>query len=311
MRWDLACAVFAGHATQYNPTFFTQPSVCGLCSTLPPLANISMICLALSVVHLKVDPLVPPVRTHRPAVAVAMLPLFLASWPQLVACLWDPNTPQLAAAAAPLVGIVGALVASSRAAAHAAEAAEAGEDAAAPAAPAPAPHLPPPPPATLLVDWLLPLLTGAVPLPTGAPAPPPLQALLCKTLVYALLQLPSCNSQQDSAATPTAAAPAPAPLSSAAPVQGEHTGSSTTAAKAPTPLLTAPVPAAAAALLRAQAASVATAVQQLLEAEATPPELLGPLLTLLLEVVRLAHTAVTGRCVAGVVLWCCGEAGFV
>jgi hypothetical protein len=60
-----------------------------------------------------------------------MLPLFMASWPPLVACLWDTATPQLAAAAAPLVGLVGALVASSRAAVGAPAAQKAGGSAAA------------------------------------------------------------------------------------------------------------------------------------------------------------------------------------
>jgi hypothetical protein len=60
-------------------------------------------------------------------------------------------------------------------------------------------------------------------------------------------------------------------------------------------LLTAPVPHAAAELLQQHAAAVMAAVQQLLEAVSTPPELLGPLLQLLLEVIRLAHVVVTGE----------------
>lgn len=254
-----------------------------------------------------------------------MLPLFLSKWPQLVACLWDTSTPQLAAAAAPLLGIVGALVASSRAAAAAAEAASAaaaaagapGQLVAASAAPA-ASHGPPPPPASLLFDWVLPLLTGAVPLPTGAPAPAQLQVLLCKTLAYALQQLPSCDAPGDASqpgqhtrqaqtigdATGAGVSPelsgsasAPAVAAVAAGEAGAAAATGATAASAAGAkgkLLTAPVPPVAAEQLQLHAAAVMRAVQQLLEAASTPPELLGPLLQLLLEVIRLTHTVASG-----------------
>lgn len=271
---------------------------------------------------------------HRPAVAVAMLPLFLPRWPQLVACLWDPSTPQLAAAAAPLLGIVGALVASSRAAAATADAAstpsaQAEGDSSTPAStspPAPAAaalredtrtavsNEPPPPPASLLFDWLVPLLTGAVPLPTGVPAPLQLQALICKTLAYALQQLPSTTSTAgaaatttttgtDSTTTPPHAARAQQdqqgprqvqPGPQAAGTSGQPGPAAAGAGKGSRLLLTVPVPPAAAEQLQQHAAGVMRAVQQLLEAVSTPPELLGPLLQLLLEVVRLAHTVITG-----------------
>jgi hypothetical protein len=55
------------------------------------------------------------------------------------------------------------------------------------------------------------------------------------------------------------------------------------------------VPPVAAEQLQLHAAAVLRAVQQLLEAVSTPPELLGPVLQLLLEVIRLAHSVVTGR----------------
>eukprot|EP00775_Hariotina_reticulata_P008457 gene8457-8641_t len=61
-------------------------------------------------------------QAQRPAVAVALLPWFLSSWPQLVSCLWDSTVPQLPAAVAPLLGLIGSLVASSSAAAAAAAA---------------------------------------------------------------------------------------------------------------------------------------------------------------------------------------------
>ncbi|WIA38030.1 hypothetical protein OEZ86_001401 [Tetradesmus obliquus] len=44
-------------------------------------------------------------QANRPGLAVAMLPWFLAGWPHLVACMWDPN-PQLPAAVAPLLGML-------------------------------------------------------------------------------------------------------------------------------------------------------------------------------------------------------------
>lgn len=266
--------------------------------------------------------------------AVAMLPLFLPRWPQLVACLWDPSTPQLAAAAAPLLGIVGALVASSRAAAATADAArtpsaQAEVDSSSPAStatPAPAAatpredtrtavsNEPPPPPASLLFDWLVPLLTGAVPLPTGVPAPMQLQALLCKTLAYALQQLPSTTSTAgaaatttltgtDSTTTPPHAARAQQDQQGPRHVQagpqaagtaGQPGPAAAGAGKGSRLLLTVPVLPAAAEQLQQHAAIVMRAVQQLLEAVSTPLELLGPLLQLLLEVVRLAHTVITG-----------------
>jgi hypothetical protein len=150
----------------------------------------------------------------------------------------------------------------------------------------------------LLFDWLVPLLTGAVPLPTGAPAPIQLQALLCKTLAYALQQLPSCA---DPTSGQGARAPAgPASAQSVVTAPGAAVDSTPAAAPAAAAagkaklLLTVPVPLVAAEQLRQHAAVVMRAVQQLLEAVSTPPELLGPLLQLLLEVIRLAHTVVTG-----------------
>lgn len=274
-----------------------------------------------------------------------MLPLFLPRWPQFVACLWDPSTPQLAAAAAPLLAIVGALVASSRAAAAAAEAAAdaatadtgsnaaksaqpagastpapssttpaAGITAKAPATPAkgaagagaPVSLEAPPPPASLLFDWLVPLLTGAVPLPTGVPGPVQLQVLLCKTLAYALQQLPSCTDTCN--AVSAAKQPQPTGTSGStesgtpAPSQAGESAAAQLSAAVPASapagkgkLLAAPVPPVAAEQLRQHATTVMGAVQQLLEAVSTPPELLGPLLQLLLEVIRLAHTVVTGE----------------
>jgi hypothetical protein len=278
-----------------------------------------------------------------------MLPWFLAGWPHLVACLWDPN-PQLPAAVAPLLGMVGGLVASSRAAAAAAAAADgagpsittAGSAAAAVAeattftTPVPAgkpqlqqqpqqqptplsnmPAAPPVPPAGLLFDWLLPLLTGRVPLPTGSPAPLQLQVLICKTLIYALQQLPSCTPAE--ANTAAAAAAAASAVAGSNP-PGDAAGSSITSTAQPatpaTPaassatghpaLLVVPVPEAAAQQLRQHGSAVLAAVQELLEGATTPPQLLAPLLQLLLEVIRLDVSVITGEgATAHMHAWCC------
>jgi hypothetical protein len=124
-----------------------------------------------------------------------------------------------------------------------------------------------------------------VPLPHGAPAPLQLQVLLCRTLAYALQQLPSCNGpappqqEDDTTTTTTDDAVSSAPAAAAA--------------DAPK-LLREPVPGAAAQQLARHVQAVVAAVQQLLEAAATPPELLGPLLQLLLEALRTNVSAVTG-----------------
>jgi hypothetical protein len=59
-------------------------------------------------------------------------------------------------------------------------------------------------------------------------------------------------------------------------------------------LLVAPVPEAAALQLRQHGSAVLTAVQELLEAVTTPPQLLAPLLQLLLEVIRIDASIITG-----------------
>lgn len=233
-----------------------------------------------------------------------------------MACLWDPH-PQVPTAVAPLLGLVGGLVASSRAAAAAAE-----SDAPAAAAdnvskesdpstsstatgaagtPTAAPTAgfggPPVPPAGLLFDWMLPLLTGAVPLPNGTPAPLQLQVLICKSLIYALQQLPSCAStpasQVVSAAGRAAADVAETESKAAAP---NPAGDATAIRqKKPPGLLQSPIPPVAAQQLHQHAAAVLGAVMKLLESPATSPALLAPLLQLLLEVLRLDVTAVTGK----------------
>lgn len=245
----------------------------------------------------------------RPSVAVASLPWFLTNWPQLVSCLWDPY-PQVPAAAAPLLGLVGGLVASSSAAAAAVESRTAepaaadtpgsssGTTSATAAGVVAAAGAPPPPPG-LLFDWLLPLLTGKVPLPAGSTAPLQLQALICRTLIYALQQLPSCNTPSTPAASLTTAAAATA---EAAASSGSITPDAAAAVPAaggsaqqkPAALLAAPVAPAAVEQLHQHAKAVLATVQELLEAAATPPALLAPLLQVLLEVIRLDVTAVTG-----------------
>jgi hypothetical protein len=159
---------------------------------------------------------------------------------------------------------------------------------------------PPIPPAGLLFDWLLPLLTGRVPLPTGSPAPLQLQVLICKTLIYALQQLPSCSlAEANTAATSAAVAagavagnnpPGAAAGSSVQPAAATAVGSAT----GQPALLVAPVPEAAAQQLRQHGSAVLAAVQDLLEGATTPPQLLAPLLQLLLEVIRLDVSVITG-----------------
>lgn len=235
----------------------------------------------------------------------------------MVACLWDSN-PQLSAAVAPLLGLVGGLVASSRAAAAAAEdtgTAAAGTSEKSSTVSATAPGAPPVPPPGLLFDWLLPLLTGKVSLPTGMPAPVELQQLVCKTLVYALQQLPCCTTAQTTGMLSTTAAahmptvstteptgseadPASAEeaVSSVAAVKVSQSSSATEQQQQKAPaLLIAPVPPAAAQQLHKHAQVTLAAVQELLESAATPSALLSPLLQLLLEVFRVDVSVVTGR----------------
>jgi hypothetical protein len=159
---------------------------------------------------------------------------------------------------------------------------------------------PPIPPAGLLFDWLLPLLTGRVPLPTGSPAPLQLQVLICKTLIYALQQLPSCTPAEANTAATSAAVAAGAVAGTNPP--GATAGSSVQPAAAAAvgsttghpALLVAPVPEAAAQQLRQHGSAVLAAVQELLEGATTPPQLLAPLLQLLLEVIRLDVSVITG-----------------
>jgi hypothetical protein len=201
--------------------------------------------------------------THRQP---SLLPGLLLVWQQLLACLSDVEPP-VRAAAASLLGAVGGALA--RGILPAAQPPPSARDAPAGRGgrglggrfagrgPAQAPAAPPPPPPTLLFDWLLPLLGGQTDLPgAGRPATPDVQAALCQALAEAVSHLPH--------EPPSSPTPPP-----------EH-----------------PPPAAPAA--RAAVAPTLVAIHKLLESEATPPGLLGPLLRLLLCCARCAPGAVGG-----------------
>lgn len=115
-----------------------------------------------------------------------MLQLLLASWQQLLACLWDPD-PAIRPAAAPLLGITGAAIAKGlanpptqppydprRDPGRGRLGRGGGRGVGGPTHPQGGQA--PGPPATLLFDWLLPLLAGRADLPNaGRPATPDVQ----------------------------------------------------------------------------------------------------------------------------------------
>jgi hypothetical protein len=118
-------------------------------------------------------------------------------------------------------------------------------------------------------------------------------------VIYALQQLPTCSVAPQDAAPPGTDvsvhhADGQAATSSTAATPHDSTKKATAKASAKLLALHGPVPEAAALQLRQHAVVVLEAVQEMLEAVSTPPALLGPLLQVLLEALRVDVGVVTG-----------------